>query len=149
MLLDKQYGFALDWWDFGVLIYELLRRQSPFLGEDEDEIFDAILHDEPLYPMDMPRVTASFIQKLLTREPELRLGSGPTDAEEVMKHEYFAGTDWDGLYHKRVSAPFVPIISNKTYTCNFDPEYTSRAPVLTPVQSGKMDPLSLEDAFEY
>jgi len=93
MLLDKPYGFALDWWGFGVLMYQLFLRQSPFSGEDDDEIYDAILHDEPLYPTDMPRAPASFLQKLLTRDPDMRLGSGPTDAEEVMQHEYFAGTD--------------------------------------------------------
>ena len=47
MLLDKQYGFSLGWWDFGILIYQLLRRQSPSRGEDEDAIYDAFLHNEP------------------------------------------------------------------------------------------------------
>ncbi len=149
MLLDKPYGFALDWWGFGVLMYQLLCRQSPFIGEDDDEIYDAILQNKPLYPADMPTVVASFLQKLLTREPELRLGSGPTDAEEVMQHEYFTGTDWDGLYKKRVSAPFIPFISNDADTSNFDMEFTSKTPVLTPVQSGEIKPLSLKDPCEY
>ncbi|KAH0002757.1 protein kinase C, partial [Aureobasidium melanogenum] len=50
ILLDKKYGRAVDWWAFGVLIYQMLLQQSPFRGEDEDEIYDAILADEPLYP---------------------------------------------------------------------------------------------------
>jgi len=61
----------------------MLLQQSPFRGEDEDEIYDAILADEPLYPIHMPRDSVSILQKLLTREPELRLGSGPTDAQEI------------------------------------------------------------------
>ena len=44
---------AVDWWAFGVLIYQMLLQQSPFRGEDEDEIYDAILADEPLYPIHM------------------------------------------------------------------------------------------------
>ena len=60
----------------------MLLQQSPFRGEDEDEIYDAILADEPLYPIHMPRDSVSILQKLLTREPEQRLGSGPTDAQE-------------------------------------------------------------------
>lgn len=138
MLLDRQYGYALDWWNFGILMYQMICCHSPFVREDEDKIYDAILQDEPAYPADLPPVTTSFLRKLLTREPELRLGSGNTDAEEVMEHDYFVGTYWDDLYHKRVSAPFVPAVSSDTDTSNFDSEFTSRTPVLIPVHSGKI-----------
>jgi serine/threonine protein kinase len=114
----------------------MLLQQSPFRGEDEDEIYDAILADEPLYPIHMPRDSVSILQKLLTREPELRLGSGPTDAQEVMSHAFFRNINWDDIYHKRVPPPFMPTISSPTDTSNFDQEFTSVTPVLTPVQSG-------------
>ncbi|OJJ50940.1 hypothetical protein ASPZODRAFT_292750 [Penicilliopsis zonata CBS 506.65] len=135
ILLDKKYGRAVDWWAFGVLIYQMLLQQSPFRGEDEDEIYDAILADEPLYPIHMPRDSVSILQKLLTREPEHRLGSGPTDAQEVMSHAFFRNINWDDIYHKRVPPPFMPTITNPTDTSNFDQEFTSVTPVLTPVQS--------------
>ncbi|KAF2746516.1 hypothetical protein M011DRAFT_494988 [Sporormia fimetaria CBS 119925] len=135
ILLDKKYGRAVDWWAFGVLIYQMLLQQSPFRGEDEDEIYDAILADEPLYPIHMPRDSVSILQKLLTREPELRLGSGPTDAQEIMSHAFFRNINWDDVYHKRIPAPFIPQIKNATDTSNFDTEFTSVTPVLTPVQS--------------
>ncbi|KAK8240295.1 protein kinase C [Phyllosticta capitalensis] len=135
ILLDKKYGRAVDWWAFGVLIYQMLLQQSPFRGEDEDEIYDAILADEPLYPIHMPRDSVSILQKLLTREPELRLGSGPTDAQEIMSHAFFRNINWEDVYHKRIPAPFLPQISNPTDTSNFDQEFTSVTPVLTPVQS--------------
>ncbi|KAI1877068.1 hypothetical protein JX265_000158 [Neoarthrinium moseri] len=135
ILLDKKYGRAVDWWAFGVLIYQMLLQQSPFRGEDEDEIYDAILADEPLYPIHMPRDSVSILQKLLTREPDKRLGSGPTDAQEVMSQPFFRNIVWDDIYHKRVAPPFLPQIKNATDTSNFDSEFTSVTPVLTPVQS--------------
>lgn len=64
ILLEQRYGRAVDWWAFGVLTYEMLLGQSPFRGEDEDEIFDAILEDEPLYPITMPRDGVSILQKV-------------------------------------------------------------------------------------
>lgn len=136
-MLDKKYGRAVDWWAFGVLIYQMLLQQSPFRGEDEDEIYDAILADEPLYPIHMPRDSVSILQKLLTREPDQRLGSGPTDAQEVMSQPFFRNIVWDDIYHKRVQPPFMPTIKSATDTSNFDSEFTSVTPVLTPVQSGK------------
>lgn len=135
ILLDKKYGRAVDWWAFGVLIYQMLLQQSPFRGEDEDEIYDAILADEPLYPIHMPRDSVSILQKLLTREPDQRLGSGPTDAQEVMSQPFFRNINWDDIYHKRVQPPFLPQIKSATDTSNFDSEFTSVTPVLTPVQS--------------
>lgn len=47
-----------------MLMYEMLLGQSPFRGDDEDEIFDAILEDEPLYPITMPRDAVSILQKV-------------------------------------------------------------------------------------
>lgn len=115
----------------------MLLQQSPFRGEDEDEIYDAILADEPLYPIHMPRDSVSILQKLLTREPEMRLGSGPTDAQEIMSQPFFRNINWDDIYNKRVQPPYKPTITNPTDTSNFDSEFTSVTPVLTPVQSGK------------
>ncbi|KFZ14645.1 hypothetical protein V501_03144 [Pseudogymnoascus sp. VKM F-4519 (FW-2642)] len=135
ILLDKKYGRAVDWWAFGVLIYQMLLQQSPFRGEDEEEIYDAILADEPLYPIHMPRDSVSILQKLLTREPEARLGSGPTDAQEIMNQPFFQKINWDDVYNKRIQPPFLPQISSATDTSNFDSEFTSVTPVLTPVQS--------------
>lgn len=120
----------------------MLLQQSPFRGEDEDEIYDAILADEPLYPIHMPRDSVSILQKLLTREPEARLGSGPTDAQEIMSHAFFRNVNWDDVAEKKNDAPFLPQIRNATDTSNFDSEFTSVTPVLTPVQSGTFDHLS-------
>lgn len=50
-----------------MLMYEMLLGQSPFRGDDEDEIFDAILEDEPLYPITMPRDAVSILQKVRFR----------------------------------------------------------------------------------
>ena len=120
-----------------MLIYQMLLQQSPFRGEDEDEIYDAILADEPLYPIHMPRDSVSILQKLLTREPEMRLGSGPTDAQEIMSHAFFKNINWEDVYAKRIPPPFKPTVKNEKDTSNFDQEFTSVTPVLTPVQSGE------------
>lgn len=127
----------------------MLLQQSPFRGEDEDEIYDAILADEPLYPIHMPRDSVSILQKLLTREPDQRLGSGPTDAQEIMSQPFFRNINWDDVYHKRIAPPFQPQITSATDTSNFDSEFTSVTPVLTPVQSGKsLVPHSMSKAIE-
>lgn len=135
ILFEQRYGRAVDWWAFGVLIYQMLLGQSPFRGEDEDEIFDAIQSDEPLYPIHMPQDSVSILQRLLIKEPERRLGSGPSDALEVMAHPFFRNINWDDIYHKRVHPPYFPKVISPIDTSNFDTEFTHEPPVLTPTQS--------------
>ncbi|KAA1478935.1 hypothetical protein DENSPDRAFT_845962 [Dentipellis sp. KUC8613] len=145
ILLEQRYGRAVDWWAFGVLTYEMLLGQSPFRGDDEDEIFDAILEDEPLYPITMPRDAVSILQKLLTRDPARRLGSGKSDAEEIKRHPFFKDVNWDDILNKRIPPPYFPSISGSADTSNFDEEFTKEQPTLTPVHGQ----LSSRDQAEF
>lgn len=135
ILLEQKYGRGVDWWAFGVLIYQMLLGQSPFRGEDDEEVFDAILGDEPLYPIHMPRDSVSILQGLLTRELDKRLGCGPDDAKDIMSHAYFKNINFDDIYHCRVPPPYVPNIDSPTDVKNFDQEFTNEVPTLTPVNS--------------
>ncbi|KAJ1983685.1 Serine/threonine kinase [Dimargaris verticillata] len=135
ILLEQRYGRAVDWWAFGVLIYEMLLGQPPFRGETEDEIFDAILDEEVLYPINMSRDSVSILQRLLTREPAKRLGSGPSDAEEIKRHPFFKGINWNDIFHKRVTPPYLPQIRSRFDISNFDEEFTRERPVLTPTST--------------
>jgi len=145
ILLEQRYGRAVDWWAFGVLMYEMLLGQSPFRGDDEDEIFDAILEDEPLYPITMPRDAVSILQKLLTRDPNRRLGSGKEDAEDIKRQPFFKDVNWDDVFHKRIPPPYFPTITGSADTSNFDEEFTREQPTLTPVHGQ----LSSRDQAEF
>ncbi|ODV59505.1 uncharacterized protein ASCRUDRAFT_9189 [Ascoidea rubescens DSM 1968] len=135
ILKEQKYGKAVDWWAFGVLLYQMLLAQSPFKGDDGDEVFNAILTDEPLYPIQMASDAVSILQALLHRDPEKRLGAGPRDAEEVMNHPYFKKINFDDVLHKRTKPPYIPEIKSEVDVSNFDEEFTSETPKLTPVNS--------------
>ncbi|CAL1713348.1 unnamed protein product [Somion occarium] len=119
--------------------------QSPFRGDDEDEIFDAILEDEPLYPITMPRDAVSILQKLLTRDPARRLGSGKSDAEEIKRHPFFKDVSFDDVLNKRIPPPYFPTVNGSADTSNFDEEFTKEQPTLTPVHGQ----LSSRDQAEF
>lgn len=61
ILLGQKYSFSVDWWSFGVLLYEMLIGQSPFHGDDEDELFESIRMDTPHYP---PWITKEAVDLL-------------------------------------------------------------------------------------
>ncbi|KAJ1965106.1 Serine/threonine kinase [Dipsacomyces acuminosporus] len=144
IVLEQRYGRAVDWWAFGVLIYEMILGTSPFHGEDEEEIFESILEDEILYPVKMSRDAVFICQALLEKEPSKRLGSGPNDAEDIKAHSFFAGTNWDDVLNKRITPLYVPEIRGRFDVSNFDPEFTSERPVLTPTNT-----INREDQVEF
>lgn len=135
ILLDQKYDRSVDWWALGVLMYQMLLGKSPFHGSDEDEVYDAILSDEPLYPIHMPRDSVSILQQLLCRDPQKRLGSGPRDALDIMEHPYFDNIDFDALVNLQVEAPYKPEVESATDVRYFDREFTSEMPALTPMNS--------------
>ncbi|QLQ79067.1 hypothetical protein HG537_0B04150 [Torulaspora globosa] len=135
ILKEQAYTKAVDWWAFGVLLYQMLLCQSPFSGDDEDEVFNAILTDEPLYPIDMAGDIVQIFQGLLTKDPEKRLGAGPRDALDVMEEPFFRNINFDDILNLRVQPPYVPDIKSPEDTSYFEQEFTSTAPTLTPMPS--------------
>ncbi|KAF6345348.1 protein kinase N2 [Rhinolophus ferrumequinum] len=132
VLTETSYTRAVDWWGLGVLIYEMLVGESPFPGDDEEEVFDSIVNDEVRYPRFLSTEAISIMRRLLRRNPERRLGAGEKDAEDVKKHPFFRLIDWGALMDKKVKPPFVPTIRGREDVSNFDDEFTSEAPILTP-----------------
>ncbi|XP_040013060.1 serine/threonine-protein kinase N2 [Xiphias gladius] len=131
VLTDNNYTRSVDWWGLGVLIYEMLVGESPFPGDDEEEVFDSIVNDDVHYPRLLSPESVSLIQKLLQKNPETRLGAGEEDASEIKRHRFFQGMDWDALLAKKVKPPFLPLIRTPQDISNFDEEFTRLKPVLT------------------
>ncbi|XP_043914074.1 serine/threonine-protein kinase N3 [Protopterus annectens] len=132
VLTDISYGRAVDWWGLGVLIFEMLVGESPFPGDDEEEVFDSIVNDEVRYPRFLSTESISLIRKLLKKNPERRLGAGESDAAEVKKQAFFKEIDWDALLVRKLKPLFIPTLKSLTDVSNFDKEFTLQNPILTP-----------------
>ncbi len=81
------------------------------------------------------------------RDPKLRLGSGERDAAELKAHPFFADVDWETLSRGQVVPPWAPAVAGSLDTSQFDQEFTSMLPIVSPdvrdVYFG-----SLDQAFE-
>ncbi|KAL6114906.1 uncharacterized protein ACO6RY_05572 [Pungitius sinensis] len=132
VLTDDNYTRAVDWWGMGVLIFEMLIGESPFPGEDEEEVFDSIVNDDVQYPGSLPPDVVCIIQKLLKKNPLKRLGAGERDATELKGEPFYESIDWEALLAKKVTPPFLPSIKESMDVGNFDSEFTRLQPVMTP-----------------
>lgn len=50
-----------------MLVYEMLIGQSPFQGDDEDELFESIRMDTPHYPRWITKEAKDLLEKVIKR----------------------------------------------------------------------------------
>ncbi|XP_068611073.1 protein kinase C theta type [Brachionichthys hirsutus] len=127
ILLGQAYDSSVDWWSFGVLLYEMLIGQSPFHGRDEEELFQSIRTDNPVYPRTLNKDSKDILVKLFVREPEERLGV----KENIRDHDFFSSTHWNALEKRQVEPPFRPTLTSPSDCSNFDKEFINEKPRLS------------------
>ncbi|XP_071486841.1 protein kinase C delta type-like isoform X1 [Diadema antillarum] len=138
ILKGQKYAASVDWWSFGVLLYEMLIGQSPFHGEDEDQLFDCILHEAPHYPRWLSRDAHSCLLQLLERNPDIRLGV----KSQIRAHPFFRSIDFDRLEKREIPPPFKPKIKGDGDAGNFDPEFTMEKVGLTPTDTSMLSSIN-------
>ncbi|XP_012387846.1 protein kinase C delta type isoform X2 [Orcinus orca] len=127
ILQGLKYSFSVDWWSFGVLLYEMLIGQSPFHGDDEDELFESIRVDSPYYPRWITRESKDILEKLLERDTTKRLGV----TGNIKIHPFFKTINWALLEKRAVEPPFKPKVRSAGDYNNFDQEFLNEKPRLS------------------
>ncbi|KXJ74591.1 hypothetical protein RP20_CCG013395 [Aedes albopictus] len=110
IIKGQKYNQAVDWWSFGVLVYEMLVGQSPFSGCDEDELFWSICNEIPWFPHFLSKDALKLLQSLLEKDATIRLGCFNTMDEDsdIKYHPFFESIDWQKLERRGLEPPFKP-----------------------------------------
>ncbi|MBA0685744.1 hypothetical protein Goari_013392 [Gossypium aridum] len=95
IIKGQGHGSAVDWWTFGIFLYELLFGKTPFKGaENRATLFNVI--GQPLRFPEYPNVSFAakdLIRGLLVKEPQHRLAYR-RGATEVKQHAFFQSVNW-------------------------------------------------------
>ncbi|KAI4322389.1 hypothetical protein L6164_022091 [Bauhinia variegata] len=95
IIKGEGHGSAVDWWTFGIFLFELLYGRTPFKGPANEDTLANVVSQSLKFP-DAPLVSFNardLIRGLLIKDPENRLGS-VKGAAEIKQHPFFEGLNW-------------------------------------------------------
>ncbi|XP_008432791.1 protein kinase C iota type [Poecilia reticulata] len=154
ILRGEDYGFSVDWWALGVLMFEMMAGRSPFdiVGSNEnpdqnteDYLFQVILEKQIRIPRSLSVKAASVLKGFLNK---LLWEKSTKFANNQIVIFVFSSFQ---LEQKQVLPPFKPNISGEFGLDNFDAQFTNEPIQLTPDDEDvvrKIDQSEFE-GFEY
>ncbi|XP_062548694.1 cGMP-dependent protein kinase, isozyme 1 [Armigeres subalbatus] len=122
IVLNKGHDRSVDYWALGVLIHELLTGIPPFAAADPMKTYNIILKgiDMVNFPKHMSRGAVSLIKRLCRDIPTERLGYQRGGIQDIKKHKWFQGFDWEGLTNQTLKSPLQPKLKGPLDMSNFD-----------------------------
>ena len=140
IITGEGHNAAADWWSFGILIYEMLCGIPPFYCDNTEKMYGLITRAELRFPkkINISDTAKALITKLLVKNQDLRLGS-KGGFEEIKKHPFFEGMDFEALYNQKVTPPFKPALNGLLDLQNFDSEFTSEDTVASAIPERKLE----------
>lgn len=128
----SEYGAEVDWWGVGILAFELLTGDLPFKGSTPQKVHAGILRRKLQLPSYLSNDAKDFINRLLRKEPQKRLGYNlAKDLPTIKKHRFFRKIDWTKLEARELVPPIQPLVTDPLLAENFDMEFTTQP--LSPV----------------
>ncbi|XP_010497848.1 PREDICTED: serine/threonine-protein kinase RHS3-like [Camelina sativa] len=95
IIKNEGHGSAVDWWTFGIFIYELLHGATPFKGQGNKATLYNVI-GQPLRFPEYSQVSSTakdLIKGLLVKEPQNRIAY-KRGATEIKQHPFFEGVNW-------------------------------------------------------
>ncbi|XP_049819329.1 cGMP-dependent protein kinase, isozyme 1-like isoform X2 [Aethina tumida] len=122
-ILNKGHDRAVDYWALGILMHELLTGSPPFSASDPMKTYNLILKGIDMIDFakfNVSRSAQSLIKKLCRDAPSERLGYQRGGVQDIKKHKWYQGFDWDGLISRTLPAPIQQVVRGPCDVTNFD-----------------------------
>jgi len=120
IIQSKGHGIGVDWWALGILMYEMLCGYPPFYDENPFGIYQKILVGKIDFPKHIDEYAKDIIKRLLLPDKVQRLGCLAKGADDIKRHKFFRGVDWNALHSRRIQAPIIPQVSSPLDTHYFE-----------------------------
>ena len=127
IVLRKGHNAGADYWAIGILIWEMLAVDTPFVDQsgkmDHRVVCSNIVRLDPTkkMPREIDAKSKSLLSKLLEKNCAKRLGCLVGRGEDIRNQPFFQGFQWEKLRNKELPTPWKPSLRNGNMdTTNFD-----------------------------
>lgn len=110
VISTKPYNKSVDWWSFGIYIYEMLAGYTPFYDANAMKTYENILNAEVKFPPFFHPDAQDLLSKLIMRDLSKRLGNLQNGTEDVKNHPWFSEVVWEKLLCRNIETPYEPPI---------------------------------------
>jgi len=108
IITGNGYGFAVDWWALGVLIFEMVAGYTPFTGNTVSGIMKNIVAADFKFPKVISPECKNIVSRLLQHKPSKRLGVTYGGPVAIKLESWFAEFDWEALITRKMEVPSKP-----------------------------------------
>lgn len=107
----KGYGYSVDIWSFGILLFEMLAGYPPFYDSKPIGIYKKIMSGIIEFPGHLNTIQKDLIRKLLNPKPKYRIGVD--DVNEIKNHKFFRCVNFTKVRNLHLPVPWVPFQNQK------------------------------------
>jgi serine/threonine protein kinase len=111
VLSGKGHDWGVDCWGLGLFLDEITHGFAPFYADDPTKTARNIIRGRFAIPSSFSESLSDLIRRLLVSQ-ERRLGRIKGGAEEVKKHQWFSGFDWEALLNQQMKVPWKPKVGD-------------------------------------
>ncbi|CAH1109650.1 unnamed protein product [Psylliodes chrysocephalus] len=120
IILSQGYNYSVDWWSFGVLLFEMSAGFPPFCAKDHMKLYEKIVAGKYIHPPHFSRALKDLTTNILQIDRSKRYGVMKAGSKDIKSHEWFRGLDIDNIFQKKVRPPFIPQVQSQGDTKYFD-----------------------------
>ena len=118
MINQTGHNKCIDFWQLGILLYEMLVGYTPFLDSNPINLYNKIKKGKIQFPKGINKDAKLIIRHFLNVDMNKRLGCTNRGILEIIKEPFFDAFDWERLLHRTLEPPFLPKVNREKYNFN-------------------------------
>jgi len=121
LVQSQGHTWSLDWWTLGILTFELLVGRPPFESPSPMQIYQKVVKgiNKVNFPKKAKGPAEDLIKGLCRHEPSERLPMKKGGIENIQKHPWYNGFDWEAMKNLTLTPPYLPQVKSKKDIANF------------------------------
>lgn len=120
IIMNKGYGHAVDWWAFGVLLYEMTTGFPPFMHQEQMKTFEHIITGKVKFTNQFSSDLKDLTKNLIQIDLSKRYGNLKNGIMDIKGHPYFSDVDFMAMFNRSVRPPYVPTVKSPGDASNFE-----------------------------